>query len=319
MPPDQNVKRKPSKNPELDALFSLDVPSPPAEEVLQTPMQSLGQETLEFGKKAALPTIGMVGMASMASPFGVPAMLGAEALGAIGGTGASMALGIEEPDLMQVFLAGVFPSAFRAAGAVVRGVLKHIPGSSVARHELAKVEVEKVARMITPSGSSDELFAVLEHPDMNVTIPVSNLQSTVASILEGQKARPVKELTNREVYRLVTGLDEKLKLSNGTLPFKEFAAALSTFGERSQFEASTRKEVANAHRRLSAAAASDLDAAAASSIADTTPAKVLKAAHQAYNMEKTSGEVAALVSKNLHPVQGVPGADHVNTRAILMG
>ena len=341
---------------DLDALLDQAGQGGPVapESVVGSPLQQLGRESLGVVKQGALPTIGMVGMGLMTGGASLPVQIGAEALGAIGGTGANMALGIQEPSAGEAIFAGAIPPAIRGLARAAKGIVSHLPGSELMKHEIAAQEARLVADKIVASSTSKELFGAIEAltaregtpamialPNLQkmaqslatheakMGLPVPVLETHTPRILDqfGKPQLPVTTQTgvkvqatriqNAEIKALTKGLLEKLKLNGGKLSFSDFQAELSRFGSRSGFQANVKKETQHAYQKLYAAAEADLDLAAAGAGVDSEAGTLLKAAQQSYNLERTGDEVATLINKHITPISGEVGAEQVDTRGMI--
>lgn len=247
------------------------------------------QRALEFGKRAAAPTIGgaiggMVGTA-VGGPFAPltgPVGMG---VGSAAGLYANKLMGLEQPTLPDYLAAGglgMFTPALRT-------VTKELPGAAGGLQEAAATKLQGIPGMVAPAQPSSVLYGTLPK---GLRIPLTNLSQAAASVLtnEGKIAPKIRVPLNT---RMADAANELVTSAGTGVPEDVFRANLTRFGEL----------VRNAHRKggLSERAASklfgammdDLDATAAK--ANSPYAAMLREAAGAYKHELAQDRLTDLL------------------------
>jgi hypothetical protein len=108
-----------------------------------------------------------------------------EALGSFGARKANVALGTEEPGTIGDIVAGGGPLVTRAAGALVRPALRHLPGASATLHEDMATRLEAVPGQMAPPTPSQQIYQGLATHG-NPPIPSQPLRSTAEELLNAE-------------------------------------------------------------------------------------------------------------------------------------
>ena len=273
--------------------------------------------------QGALPTVGMAGGYLLGGGAANPLLSTQTAfLGGAGGEAANQALGVTEPDIGQIALSGAAGPAGKLLGYGLRAAsrvgMRNLPGAATALHELGAEEARQIPGRIGPSAGvpASMLFDQLKQPQYGtVMIDTPNLLSAVDRLASTERAL-AGGLRNKGLAKVATDLKMQIQNNGGKIDVGTFQKTLSRVGERTNFTAQGQSEERGAYKKLYQALEDDLDTAAASANPAMEPAQLLKAAQQAFKLERTSDEMAEIISKNIIPKKAAGEFEEINAAAM---
>jgi hypothetical protein len=240
-----------------------------------------------------------------ASPVPGGTLLG-ETAGSFAARRANVALGLEEPGMGGDVASLAFPAAGRAAGALVKGVARRLPGVGTAMQDIGMEQARALPTSLTPNVTSDVLYAAVAKENMPVKLP--EVASEVGKLLgkEGILPRALQSPLIRDTAEaLGTMADEGTDFQTLWLAQKRVRDALW----------SAKGEERHALAQLDGAIWRDIERMAAE---EGTPlASLLRAANKTYRKERAVDDLRDIIEGSItESVQG-QGTGRLNAGAML--
>ena len=235
----------------------------------------------EMAKTAILPTVGTYLGQAVGSRAGTIGQRIGESVGAMTGTGANMALGLQEPSLGNIVRAGAAPMAGRLVGGVgtlgAGMVAPRLPGSAVALHEMSLPTMTAIPDLVRPGTPSGVLYEQLAaQPD--IMVPTTKIRAMVTKLMEQEtRASKMGVPAAPDTGGLLANMDQAIQ-PGSAVSFNDYWATVKRIGAKVGAYQKSGGEALGAAKQLYSAAMDDLEAAG-----NRYPA--LKSANQAYKQE----------------------------------
>ena len=253
-------------------------------------IQSLPQQFIQEAPKQALPGVG--------SLFGP--------VGGMAGEVANQALGITEPSLTQIGLAGLGPGVGRlAAGISGRKGLELL-------NRIGPEEGASLLGKMTPKIPHQTLFQ--QAAQGGAQLPMTATKKAVDEQLADLSAGAMGEELKAPALRALERLKNLVNTSGGQLDPMSLQRELSDTG-RLLRTAEGSKE--GAYKQVYKALIKDLDDAAEAAVSGSPQAQALQAARQAFKRQSTVDEIEEAIKDATKYHQGMGGAQQFNAGRVL--
>ena len=173
-------------------------------------------------------TVGTVGGAALGAPLGPVGSAAGAALGGSLATRANTALGFapQETPLLETPFANVYPSdllgavplGIAGAGAAIKGTVRNLPGSNVAKHEIAAEKLGELGQRMLPARPSSALFT--EAAAQGGAVPMPTLWRAAGKVVREEKGME-KGFVSTEAMQAGSGLLNLMRKHGGTVPLEE--------------------------------------------------------------------------------------------------
>jgi hypothetical protein len=237
----------------------------------------------------ALPMAGAAAGSLLTGPF---APLGA-AGGSMVGEGLNQILGITEPSLQDLLIAGTMPLAGRGAGRAIEGAAKRSQTGREGLHKLAAEKFEAIPTGFRPAQAADDLYALVEK--FNPPIDAGPLRSAAERLLKTE-TDVSKGLKNEPIRRVAQGLIAMIDQHSGQVPFQQLRGDLRRLGDRVGSAAREGGEAYGAYKALFKAGHESLEAAAIHGNPAMPATQALRAAAAAKKLEFVADDLAEILS-----------------------
>jgi hypothetical protein len=270
--PGENPVLAPPKPSAPDAtVYVPPAPPTPTEKPLLEPVFNWIGETVapaawDIGKKGILPTLGSAGLnyGGPYLPYVGPALAALppqarESIGSVLGTGANMALGIEEPSLSQLALSAVSPGATRKGAQVGT---KLLPGAQAGRATGLLEEVQALPERLSQGLTRETAGGLFDYArKVNPRVAMDQTRAHLDTLLASEAVQP-QGLKFRSVEEISAGLQDMLKqsASQGGPPLAQLDAWRQRIGAKIDVTKDTEEQ--RALKSLYGSLLGDLEAAA---------------------------------------------------------
>ncbi len=275
----------------------------------QAEESGMGSFMKQFVKPAVLPTAGGIAGAAfgggVGTPFGmtIPGGIVGGSIGSMLGEAGNQALGITEPSLGQVGMAGVLPLAAGAAGAALRPLMPFMSAGKAGQtlNALAPEEAAAKVGSMMPKVKASVLFN--QATQSKVTIPMNRTTHMIDDMLdELTNVSGGVQKANSQVIGYLKGLKNTLTTSPQGLSPDRLQRELEGAGNVVKSVKVKGGTGSGAIRQAFKAMVNDLDDAAKMANPSQPAAQVLMAARDTFKREsvvKEIGEAITDATKNL--------------------
>lgn len=172
-------------------------------------------------RESVAPTVGGLAGRMIGTRLGSP-MLG-EAGGAMAGEGVNQMLGVTEPSLKDILLAGGLSLAGDVVGKGVTAGLRRLPGAPAVLHEAAAEKLPAIATRHAPAQTAESLYAIVRR--QNPPIPIGRLHGAVLKVKNELAAPLSKAGEDSQLRTLVNDIEREIVTTPGQeLPFERLWA-----------------------------------------------------------------------------------------------
>ena len=214
-------------------------PLPPGEKRLGVPDEAPVEETLSHPSVWGPMIAGVAGgVGGAALGRGAAALLGrgattlpivGEALGSLGARKADVALGIEQPGTVGDVLSAVVPLAGRAIGAIAPAIVRRLPGSAGAQHEMMAERIRAQPAAQAPATPAATLYRAVTQQG-NPAIPAQQLRQTAQDLLTAEM-RHGASLRNPTIVGVTRDIDALAAQYPQGIPMDRLYETMQRVGE----------------------------------------------------------------------------------------
>lgn len=278
----------------------------------------------KYVKPAVLPTAGGIAGAAfgggLGTPFGmtVPGGIAGSAVGSMLGEGANQAMGITEPSLAQIGLAGAVPAVMGTVAAVARPLLRMIPTSRAAQTLNALAPEEAAARLapLEPKIPSKLLFA--HATAQRVLIPVNKAVGVIDDMLDDLTLPSAGvQRVNSQAISYLRGLQKKLATQPAGLSPMELQKELEGAGQVIKSIGAKGGSGSGSVKNVFKALIDDLDDVAKSAHPSMPATQTLLAARDTFKREAVIGEMKEAIEGATKVLRGQGANVQFNSNLVL--